>query len=118
MMPPKDETLTADIYSLLYRLGISATSISFFHTAYAVRLAVEQPQVLLLVTKWLYPEVAKQYRSTWRAVERNIRRVIMTIWENKPGLLAEIAGYPLAVRPTPSQFLSILAAYLTTDSVA
>ena len=48
-----------DIYDLLYRLGATANYTGFFHMAYAVWLCVEQPDRLLLVTKWLYPEVAK-----------------------------------------------------------
>ena len=62
-----------DIYDLLYRLGATENYTGFFHMAYAVWLCVEQPDRLLLVTKWLYPEVAKQYRTNWKAVERNIR---------------------------------------------
>ena len=47
-----------DIYDLLYRLGARGNYTGFFQTAYAVYLAVQQPERLLLVTKWLYPAVA------------------------------------------------------------
>lgn len=47
------------IYDLLYRLGVTANYTGFFHTAYAVSLCIGRPDRLLLVTKWLYPEVAK-----------------------------------------------------------
>lgn len=114
----ESETLTTDIYSLLYQLGASATSTSFFQTAYAVRLAVEQPQTLLLVTKWLYPEVARHYHTNWKAVERNIRRLIAAVWASNPGLLREIARKPLPHTPTVTQFLSILAAYITQNAAA
>lgn len=55
------EMLT-EIYDLLYQLGVTANYTGFFHTAYAVSLCAEHPERLLLVTKWLYPEVAKQYK--------------------------------------------------------
>ena len=45
------------ICDLLYQLGISANYKGFLHTAYAVSLCVEQQDRLLLVTKWLYPDV-------------------------------------------------------------
>lgn len=109
---------TGEIYDLLYRLGASANSVSFFHTAYAIRLAVEQPQMLLLVTKWLYPEVARQYHTNWKSVERNIRRLIAVVWREKPELLRELARGPLQGKPTPTQFLSILAAHLTSGAAA
>lgn len=101
-----------DIYDLLYRLGVTANYTGFFHTAYAVSLCVEQPDKLLLVTKWLYPEVAKQYQTKWKAVERNIRTVGGIIWrENRP-LLEELARHPLEQKPRSAQLLAILAASL------
>lgn len=114
----EDSPITVEIYDLLYRLGVSANSIAFFHTAYAVRLAVEQPQMMLLVTKWLYPEVARHYRTNWKAVERNIRRVVATAWKHDPALLCRLARVPLPTKPTPTQFLSILAAHCTNGSAA
>lgn len=114
----ENSPLTAEIYDLLYRLGVSAESVAFFHTAYAVRLAVEQPQMLLLVTKWLYPEVARHYHTNWKAVERNIRRVVAAAWKHDPALLCALARGPLPGRPVPAQFLSILAAYFTDGSAA
>ena len=60
------------ICDLLYQLGISANYKGFLHTAYAVSLCVEQQDRLLLVTKWLYPDVARKYGTNWKAVERNI----------------------------------------------
>lgn len=118
MMLLESENLTVEIYSLLYQLGASATSTSFFQTAYAVRLAVEQPQTLLLVTKWLYPEVARQYRTNWKAVERNIRRLVAAVWNKHPDLLCEIARRPLLHAPTVTQFLSILAAHIAPTFAA
>ena len=80
-----------DIYDLLYSLGVTANYIGFFHMAYAVSLCVEQPDRLLLVTKWLYPEVAKRYGTNWKAVERILRTVGCIIWrENRP-LLEQLA---------------------------
>lgn len=101
-----------EIYDLLYRLGVTANYTGFFHMAYAVSLCAEQPDRLLLVTKWLYPEVAKQYKTSWKAVERNIRTVNDIVWrENRP-LLEELAHRRLEQKPRISQLLSILAASL------
>ncbi len=84
-----------NIYDLLYHLGVTANYTGFFHTAYAVSLCAKQPDRLLMVTKWLYPAVAKQYRTNWKAVERNIRTVGGIIWrENRP-LLEHLARRPL-----------------------
>ena len=75
-MEPTDQ----EIYRLLYRLGITANYAGFFHLAHALRLCAEKPDRLLLVTKLVYPEVAKAYRTNWKAVERNIRTVTTAAW--------------------------------------
>lgn len=102
------------VYDLLYHLGVTANYTGFFHTAYAVSLCAEQPDRLLLVTKWLYPEVAKQYGTNWKAVERNIRTVGCIIWrENRPRL-ERLARRPLAQKPRSAQMLAILASSVDT----
>lgn len=110
--------MSAEIYDLLYQLGVTANYTGFFHTAYAVALCAEQPDRLLLVTKWLYPEVAKQYNTNWKAVERNIRTVGIIIWrENRP-LLEHLAHRNLSTRPRTTQLLAILASSMSPDCPA
>lgn len=97
------------IYALLHQLGVTANYTGFYHTAYALKLCTEQSSNLLLVTKCLYPEVAKEYGTNWRAVERNIRTVCNIIWrENRP-LLEQLAYRPLAKKPSAAQLLAILS---------
>ena len=101
-----------EIYDLLNQLGVTANYTGFFHAACAVSLCAEQPDRLLLVTKWLYPAVAKQYGTNWKAVERNLRTVGCIIWrENRP-LLEQLARRPLVQRPCTAQLLAILSASL------
>lgn len=106
------------IYDLLRRLGITANYIGFLHAAYAVSLCADRPERLLLVTKWLYPEVAKQYKTTWKAVERNLRRTVCIAWQENRPLLEQLACRTLSQKPRTSQFLAILAASLDTGPLA
>ena len=102
----------ADIRDLLCCLGVTANYPGFFHTAYAVMLCMEHPDKLMLVTKCLYPEVARQYNTTWKAVERNIRTVSGVIWrENRP-LLERLAHRSLSQKPCSAQLLAILSSRL------
>lgn len=113
-----EELSMATIYDLLYRLGVTANYTGFFHTAYAISLCLKQPDRLSLVTKLLYPEVAKRYDTNWKAVERNIRTVGCIIWrENRP-LLERLAYRPLAEQPHTAQLLTILVASLYTSPLA
>lgn len=105
----------ADLYGLLNQLGVTANYAGFFHIACAVSLCIEQPDRLLQVTKRLYPDVAKQYGTNWKAVERNIRTVCCVIWrENRP-LLEGLAHRPLAQKPRNAQMLAILASQWGPD---
>ena len=95
-------------YDLLYSLGVSANYKGFFHTAYAVSLCMEQQDRLLLVTKWLYPDVAKKYGTNWKAVERNIRTVSTIAWKRNRTLLESIAHRPLDRHLCSTEFLAAL----------
>lgn len=107
---------TNEVHNLLYLLGVTANYTGFFYTAYAVQLCTEQPERLLLVTKWVYPDIARQYQTTWKAVERNIRTVTTVIWvQNKP-LLEQLAHRTLVKKPSTAQFISILVSGLPTLS--
>jgi len=106
------------IYDLLYHLGSSGSYVGFYYVSYAVWLCVQCPERLLLVTKWLYPNVAAHYDTNWKAVERGIRTMINRIWQNDPRILTEVTGYPVKERPGPSQFLSILVRYLLSGGAA
>lgn len=112
------DNMLSEIYDLLYQLGVTANYTGFFHAAYAVSLCAERPDRLLLVTKWLYPEVAKRYRTNWKAVERNIRTINNIIWrENRP-LLEKLAHRQLEQKPRNAQLLAILAVSLDTSPSA
>ena len=101
----------SEVYNLLYRLGITAKYIGFYHASYAVYLAVLHPKQLTLVTKLLYPAVARHYETSWQRVERNIRTVIGIAWNSNRALLVELARHPLPEKPTPAHFLAILASF-------
>lgn len=100
-----------EIYELLLRLGVTANYTGFRQSAYAVYLAMQNPDRLILVSKWLYPDVAKHYGTTWLAVERNIRTVASLAWKSNPVLLCELAACSLTGRPKAAQFIAILAFY-------
>ena len=98
-----------DIYALLHRLGVTANYTGFFQTALAVCLCMDQPERLLLVTKWVYPDVARRCKTNWKAVERNIRTVNGLVWEQSRPYLEELAGRELPHKPSNAQLLAILS---------
>ncbi len=86
----------------------------------AIYLAAQEPECLLLVTKRLYPEVARRYNTNWRCVERNIRTVCELAWRGNRAILEEMAWRLLPRRPSATEFLAILVAdmnFHVTDQV-
>lgn len=93
---------------LLIQLGVTPNYTSFYQTLYALELSRQNPESLLLVTKCLYPAVAKEFRTTWKAVERNIRSATAMAWCRNPSLLNQLAGYSLPAKPNAARFIAIL----------
>lgn len=98
-----------DIRTLLMRLGISMNYKGFNVCTYSVHLVTQAPDRMLFVSKWLYPDVAKHFSTTWRDVERNIRTSAKIAWDCNPNLLSELAGYTLTEKPKAAQFIGMLA---------
>lgn len=95
-------------YKLLHQLGVSANYKGFLHVVHAVTLCMQQQERLLPVTKWLYPDVARHYGTSWKAVERNIRTVSAIAWERNRPLLEALAQRHLERCPCPAEFLVLL----------
>ena len=110
------DNLPADICRLLCYLGLTPNYTGFFYCAYALHLVRQDPQRLCLIYKWLYLDVAKHYRTTPAAVERNIRLSIARIWHTQPERLSALSAVPLTRRPSNARFLSILYAHFAFSS--
>lgn len=110
--PYEEDNMQRMIYELLGGLGMTCNCKGFYYLAYALELVVDNPDRLLLITKWLYPDVARRFKTTPACVERNIRTVIKIAWRRNPGGLEEIAQCSLLEIPTTSRFLSILLFYI------
>ncbi len=104
--------LEGEISVLLSRMGISASIKGYHFIRKAVMMAVEDQDVLVGITKGLYPDIAKMYRTTASKVERAIRHAIESAWKkNGPQVYFEVAGYLPAEKPTNGQFIAALSEY-------
>lgn len=103
------------IHELLNALGITANYTGFCYVTLAVNLAMEDMERLSLVTKRLYPAVARHYNTTASCVERNIRTVVRVAWAQNPGLLKKLSTGGNCSKPTSAQFISILTIYLLQE---
>ncbi len=109
---------TDRIYDILRKLGLSANYLGFYQMAYALRLAQTEPERLLLVTKHIYPDVAKRCRTSLAAVERNLRTAVKVIWKEDTPLLRKVMGEGSWEKPSTARFLALLTTYLSEKEAA
>ena len=65
---------------LIRSLGISGTYLGYYYLCTAVKLVLEDPGCLLMISKILYPKIALIHHTTPACVERDIRTVINLCW--------------------------------------
>ncbi len=100
------------IKGLLGSMSVTAKYRGYPITVAACELLLEDEVLLYAVNKELYPKVAQRCKCSETTIERNIRTIIMHIWNRNRPKLFEVAGYEMAVPPTVTEFLGILISYL------
>ena len=99
------QNLVADI---LYSIGITEKYSGFNYLSTAIIFSIVDPESLSLVTKRLYPDVAKHFNTNWRTVEASIRKLINVAWSLRKEKIIEMCADVLHTKPKPSQFISII----------
>ena len=72
------------VEQMLYSIGLTPNYKGYRQLTQALQIAVEEPEALEAVTKWLYPAVARKCGTNWKTVERNIRTMIGIAWRTAP----------------------------------
>lgn len=104
--------LESEISSMLSRMGVPASIKGYHFIRQAVMMAVEDAEVMVGITKGLYPDIARLYRTSASKVERAIRHAVESAWKkNGRQVYFEISGYHMVEKPTNGQFIAILAEY-------
>ena len=98
-----------DVHAIISQLGVGYNYKGARMIESAVLLALEDPGALQLVTKWIYPQVAKELDTTPERVERNIRTVVEILWDNDRAAFCRTLNRSFHRRPTNSAFLSAIS---------
>ena len=105
----------SELAELLRELGIAAQLKGYRYLQEAVSVTIREGGEPQMVTKCLYPAIAKRYATTPSRVERAIRHAIEASWaRGNPELLRLCFGSSVAAnaRPSNSQFIAALSEYL------
>jgi len=114
--------LQAQITRILHRIGIPANIKGYSFLRFAIITVTKDPEAIDLVTKILYPTVAKEFQTTATRVERAMRHAIEVAWER--GNIEEqqtLFGYSVQNnrgKPTNSEFIALVADNLRLQNLS
>lgn len=104
--------LECEISKFLNRMGISASIKGYHFIRQAILITVQDESALIGITKGLYPDVGRIYRTTSNKVERAIRHAIESAWKKNGKIVYfDAVGYMAEEKPTNGQFIGAMTQY-------
>lgn len=115
----KDYELERYITEIMLDIGVPAHLRGYHYLRDAILITGRDMEVASSVTKLLYPEVARHFKTTDQKVERAIRNAIEVSWtRGNTDTLEEMFGYSAAsgkTRPTNSEYIARIADKIRLD---
>ncbi|NLU52301.1 MAG: sporulation transcription factor Spo0A [Clostridiaceae bacterium] len=107
------DSVQAKITQIMRDVGVPAHIKGYQYMRDAILMAVKDRDIISAVTKRLYPELAKSYKTTPSRVERAIRHAIEVAWNRgRVDTINGLFGYTINTRkgkPTNSEFIAMVA---------
>lgn len=104
--------LERDVTNILLEIGIPAHIKGYQYIREGIMMSYYDRNMLQYITKFLYPSIAKKYRTTSSSVERTIRHAIEVAWRRgSMEVLEEVFGNTVCAgkgKPTNSEFMALL----------
>lgn len=104
--------LEMDITNILLEIGIPAHIKGYQYIREGIIMSFYDRNMLQYITKFLYPSIAKKYKTTSSSVERTIRHAIEVAWRRgNMEVLEEVFGNTVCAgkgKPTNSEFMALL----------
>lgn len=115
----KDFELETYITNIMLEVGVPAHLKGYHYLRDAIMMSGRDMEVVSSVTKLLYPNIARHYRTTGQKVERAIRNAIEVSWtRGNETTFERIFGYSPAmgkIRPTNSEYIARIADKVRLD---
>ena len=108
-----DDNLEALVTNVIHEVGVPAHIKGYQYLREAIIMVVNDINVINQITKQLYPDIAKKYKTTPSRVERAIRHAIEVAWgRGQTEVVENIFGYTVNAnkgKPTNSEFIAMIA---------
>ena len=110
---PKNRALDEKISNIFITVGIPAHIRGYQFLREAIKMAIDEPDVINSITKQLYPTIAQRFSTSASKVERAIRHAIEVAWnrgkiENINSLFG-LKVYSSNEKPTNGEFIALVA---------
>lgn len=117
----KNRSLEEKITNIFITVGIPAHIKGYQFLREAIKMAIDNPDIINSITKRLYPEVAEKFDTSPSKVERAIRHAIEVAWnrgkiENINSLFG-VRVYNHNEKPTNGEFIALVADKMLLESV-
>ena len=118
-LPGRAPTLDEKLASLFLTIGIPAHIKGYSFLREAVKMVIENPDVINRITKELYPGIGKRFNTSASKVERAIRHAIEVAWSRgRIDTLNKAFGCRVATKedkPTNGEFIAMIADKLALE---
>jgi two-component system response regulator (stage 0 sporulation protein A) len=115
----KEEILEIKVTNIIHEIGVPAHIKGYQYLRDGIMMVVNDIDVINQITKQLYPDLAKKYKTTPSRVERAIRHAIEVAWNRgQIETVENIFGYTVNSnkgKPTNSEFIAMIADKLRLD---
>lgn len=112
----QNKSLEALVTEVMRQIGVPAHIKGYQYLRVAIMMAIKNMELVNVMTKELYPSVAKQFHTLSSRVERAIRHAIEVAWDRGDiDTLQHLFGYTISSakgKPTNGEFISMIADYL------
>ncbi|MGI6200251.1 MAG: sporulation transcription factor Spo0A [Christensenellales bacterium] len=117
--PSAAHSLEERISTIFITVGIPAHIKGYQYLREAIRMTVENPDLINRITKELYPSVARHFATTPSKVERAIRHAIEVAWSRgKIENINQVFGHEIYNsndKPTNGEFIALVADKLSME---
>jgi len=101
------------VSDIMHQIGVPAHIKGYHYLREAIKLSIQDTEIMNSVTKLLYPTVAKMFSTTSSRVERAIRHAIEVAWDRGDvDILSSYFGYTIQNsrgKPTNSEFIAMIS---------
>ena len=109
----ESQNLEAMVTNIIHEVGVTAHIKGYQYLRDGIMMVVDDIEIINQITKQLYPDLAKKYKTTPSRVERAIRHAIEVAWgRGQIDTVNNIFGYTISSnkgKPTNSEFIAMIA---------